>query len=113
MKKSAKFIPFVIFAIGILGFAIFFIIFSNLSDYTRPVSTDYTISSYDVTVNVNEDNSYDVTETITANFLVRKHGIYRYLPIYQTIECEENGQVYKRNYVSLLQSISHKPLPVH
>lgn len=41
----------------------------------------YTTDSYDVNVKVNEDNTYQVTETISVNFAVEKHGIFRYIPV--------------------------------
>ncbi len=42
---------------------------------------DYTISNYEVNIKVNEDNSYNIIETITANFNTKKHGIYRTIPL--------------------------------
>lgn len=49
--------------------------------YTR----DYTIEAYDINVVVNEDNTLDITETITAYFNVDKHGIYRKIPLRNTV----------------------------
>lgn len=43
-------------------------------------SVGYTIKSYNVDINVNTDNSFDIVETITANFSVEKHGIIRKIP---------------------------------
>ena len=40
----------------------------------------YTTESFDVDVTVNEDNSYDFSETIKVNFDRQKHGIYVYIP---------------------------------
>ncbi len=42
---------------------------------------DYVIDAYDVNIVVNENNSFDITETITAYFNVPKHGIYRKIPL--------------------------------
>ena len=42
---------------------------------------DYVIDSYDVDIVVNENNTFDITETITAYFNVSKHGIYRTIPL--------------------------------
>ena len=42
---------------------------------------DYTIKSYEIYIKVNEDNTYNITENITANFSVQKHGIYRTIPL--------------------------------
>ena len=44
-------------------------------------SYDYVIDQYDVNIVVNEDNTFDITETITAYFNVAKHGIYRKIPL--------------------------------
>ncbi len=41
----------------------------------------YTISKYDVDMQVNTDGSMHVTENITANFSEARHGIYRDIPI--------------------------------
>lgn len=42
---------------------------------------DYTIEKYDINMIVNEDNTFDITETITTNFNVQKHGIIRTIPL--------------------------------
>ena len=44
-------------------------------------SYDYVIDNYDVNIIVNENNTFDITETITAYFNVAKHGIYRKIPL--------------------------------
>ena len=48
-------------------------------------SYDYVIDSYDVNINVNENNTFDITETITANFNVARHGIFRKIPLTNTV----------------------------
>ncbi len=42
---------------------------------------DYVIDKYDVNIVVNENNTFNITETITAYFNVPKHGIFRTIPI--------------------------------
>lgn len=44
-------------------------------------SNDYVIDSYDINIKVNENNTYDITENITAYFNTYKHGIYRTIPL--------------------------------
>lgn len=44
-------------------------------------SYDYVIDKYDVNIIVNENNTFDITETITAYFNVSKHGIFRTIPL--------------------------------
>lgn len=45
----------------------------------------YIIEKYDVNMIVNEDNTFDITETITTNFGQAKHGIYRKIPLENTV----------------------------
>lgn len=47
---------------------------------------EYVIDEYHVEINVNEDNSYDITEEITAYFNVNKHGIIRRIPLKNNVE---------------------------
>ena len=44
-------------------------------------SRDYVIDKYDINIIVNENNTFDITETITAYFNVPKHGIFRTIPL--------------------------------
>lgn len=41
----------------------------------------YTIDQYDVQMNVSEDNTYYIEETIEVNFQEHRHGIYRNIPL--------------------------------
>lgn len=47
---------------------------------------DYVIDNYDVNIKVNENNTFDIIETITAYFNIDKHGIIRDIPIINSIE---------------------------
>ncbi len=51
----------------------------------RYKSYDYLIDKYDINIIVNENNTLDITETITAYFNVAKHGIFRTIPLKNTI----------------------------
>lgn len=46
---------------------------------------DYYIESYNVDINVSNDNSYDIKETIVAYFNEEKHGIIRNIPTRNTV----------------------------
>lgn len=48
-------------------------------------SYDYVIDQYDVNMIVGENNTFDITETITAYFNVPKHGIYRKIPLKNSV----------------------------
>lgn len=45
----------------------------------------YVIDKYNVDIVVNENNTFDITETITAYFNVSKHGIFRTIPLKNNI----------------------------
>ena len=46
---------------------------------------DYYIESYNIDINVSNDNSYDIKETIVAYFNKEKHGIIRNIPTRNTV----------------------------
>lgn len=48
-------------------------------------SYNYVIDKYNINIIVNEDNTLDITETITAYFNVSKHGIFRIIPLKNNI----------------------------
>lgn len=48
-------------------------------------SYEYVIDKYNIDIIVNENNTFDITETITAYFNVPKHGIFRTIPLKNTI----------------------------
>lgn len=49
-------------------------------------SSGYTIEAYNIDMQVNEDNTFDITETIIANFTgYNKHGIYRKIPLKNSV----------------------------
>ena len=59
----------------------------SLDSYYR--NYDYVIDSYDVNIDVNEDNTFNIKEKIGAYFLVPKHGIYRTIPLTNKIHRED------------------------
>ena len=50
---------------------------------------NYTIKKYDIKMVVHSDNTFDVTEEITANFDIPKHGIYRKIPLRNTVRRQD------------------------
>lgn len=49
-------------------------------------SYDYVIDRYDINIVVNENNSFDITEKLDVHFNRPKHGIYRTLPLRNTVK---------------------------
>ncbi len=54
---------------------------STPSENSMYASYDYVIDNYDVNIIVNSNNTFDITETITAYFNTPKHGIFRTIPL--------------------------------
>lgn len=63
-----------------------------MSVFAEEGNGEYSIDNYDIEMVVNEDNSFEITENIGANFYIYKHGIYRYLPLISTIEREDGSK---------------------
>ncbi|MGN0408145.1 MAG: DUF2207 domain-containing protein [Bacteroides sp.] len=50
------------------------------------LASDYYIDGYNVDIKVNENNVLEVTETVNAYFNVSKHGIFRRIPLKNTVQ---------------------------
>lgn len=57
------------------------------------IDDSYVISNYEYNAVVNENNTIDISEKITARFLYStKHGIYRNIPVVSKVTINENGK---------------------
>ena len=84
--------------------------------YTNPIKKNnnvlqkdnsYVINNYDTEIIVNENNSLQITENITVEFLKSgKHGIFRNLPIINSIKYEENNKIITEDYRVKYSSVS-------
>lgn len=70
------------------------------SSYDYSTSAGYTINKYDIDMTVNENNTFDIIETITADFSVSKHGIFRTIPI--TNKITRLDKTTSKNHAQLL-----------
>ena len=52
-------------------------------------AADYTIDSFNTTIEVTKHGYYDISEDVTLTFNVPKHGFYRTLPTFFPIEAED------------------------
>lgn len=67
--------------------AVLIVLFVPFSAFANDYSfKPYYFSSYDVEINVTEDNILQVTENIDANFNQPRHGIYRNIPIKNSVQ---------------------------
>ena len=69
--------------------------FSVLAEEDNNISSfdyePYYITSYNVDINVTQDNILQINETINAYFNEYRHGIYRYIPTVNTIERQDGS----------------------
>lgn len=77
------------------------------SENSMYASYDYVIDNYDVNIVVNSNNTFDITERITAYFNVPKHGIFRTIPLSNKIVRLDGSTSTNRTQVSNL-SVSDK-----
>ena len=70
-------------------------------------ASDYTISQEDIKINVNENNTYDITENVTAEFpeFSAKHGITRTIPTDVELSRRIDGNVVKSRYRAIISNI--------
>ena len=63
-------------------------------------TSEYIISDYKIDMVVNENNTFDITEEITADFKVKKHGIFRLIPQYNKVERVDKTESKNRAKIS-------------
>ena len=63
-------------------------------------ASNFWIEDYDIQVVVNEDDTYDITETISVQFTAPSHGIYRTVPLKTTLD--RDGQ--KSSYYAKVEN---------
>ena len=54
-------------------------------------ASDFIIRDYDIKMVVNEDDTYEITETVDVEFTAPSHGIYRTIPRQTTLD--RDGQL--------------------
>lgn len=87
----------------ILGVIVSLVIIISASYIYASSKKPYEITSYDVNIEVSEDNVLHITETITAYFNTSKHGIVRVIPLNGTLNRYDNDT---SNYRAKVSNIS-------
>ena len=67
------------------GFLVCMFLFVLCMGKTVKADGGYQITGYDVNVRVTEENVYEITETIQVDFLEQRHGIYRDIPLENSV----------------------------
>lgn len=84
-------------------FFVLFFIFMIIPNKSLGVSPGYIIKDYNVEVTVNENNSFDIVETITANFSEEKHGIIRKIPTSNSIVRNDGSKAKNHAFVTNIE----------
>lgn len=93
MKKKLKFF---------VAFFLLVLLWSQNKVGAASYFDDYTIESYDINMVVNENNTFDITEKITTYFNTSKHGIYRKIPLKNSIVRNDGSKSSNRAKISNL-----------
>lgn len=94
--------------IGYLGFMIIGAIFSGIvsifddsDDENIHLADGFDISAYNVVLDVNEDNTIEVTENLTVNFTSNyKHGIYKFTPQWLEYTGKDGKTIKRKSTIS-------------
>lgn len=115
MKKSIKLSAFVLSLSALILMSFSCVAYAE--DYgdalltSKSIYNGYEITAYDININVNKDNTLDVTEDITAYFHTAKHGIFRYIPYSYTMK-QKDGKI-KRLYQKVKNVKVNEEFDVH
>ena len=95
-QKKAIFIFFIIQIILLLG--------SNyVSAENKTLSLNhgnYTIKKYDININVNENNTLDITEIINVNYNTDSHEFIRKIPLKNIVKTDDGSKISKKANIS-------------
>lgn len=76
-----------------------------ISGETAVFAADFQTNDYDVHVKVNENQSYDISESIRVNFTYPKHGLYRYIPYVGEKYSKVDGKEVTTRYKSKIKNL--------
>lgn len=106
MAKFYKF--FVVIVVLCLVWTAPFLLENANTRYLPVEDKGYIIENYDIDIDVREDRSLLINETITARFMQKSHGITRYLPLEQTVKFyDENDKLKSMNYRNTISDFSY------
>ncbi len=92
--------------LSVLLLSVLLCCFALLPRSARAADSGYNITAYNVDVSIGSDNVYHVTETITVNFTVPSHGIYRIIPYVQEMDWTQDNAASKVRYDTKINSVS-------
>ena len=107
-KKIFKIYWFGFFIVMIL-IVFFNIIDNNFDSSSEKLADGFTISSYNVILDVKSDNLIDVTENITVNWYENfHHGIYKFTPQWAQYTGKDGKTIKRKAIITNYQAIGEK-----
>lgn len=92
---------------GIIMFISCINLFFNYDTENRSIADGFTISAYNIILDVKEDNKIDVTENITVDwYSTNHHGIYKFTPEWLQYTDKNGNTIKRKSIVSNLRSTS-------
>lgn len=74
-----------------------------ITNYIAYQDYNYIITGYDINIDVNENNTLDITENIHAYFNKARHGLYRTIPLTNTVRRLDGTTTKNRAQISNLK----------
>lgn len=105
MKSLKKNRTFLVLIFSLCYILIAPLLFTNSEVYAGEA---FNTQNYDVKINVNEDNTFDVTEIIKVKFTSQRHGIFRNIPYSGNIVPRYKGKDYNMKAVMKIKDIDVK-----
>ena len=72
-------------------------------------ASDFIIKDYDIQMQINEDDTYQITETVDVHFTAPSHGIYRVIPT-RTVLLRDDQKSYFYGKVKDFKMLSGQPV---
>lgn len=82
------------------------VVFALIPAKSQEVTNDYKITNYNISAVVYEDNSLLISEEIDVKFNALSHGIYRYIPVRQTVSYYQDEKLITKHYETKTTLIS-------
>lgn len=98
MKIKSKLIVFIV--------AVTLVLVCPVFASAEAENAGYTITSYDVDIKVNENNTYEVKETIAVDFTLESRGIFRSIPVRPTVTWQNGNEVIEKTYDVIVSNVT-------
>ena len=107
MRNKILVYPFIL----IIVLIVLFFNFTSFGSREVELDSGYIFDQYNVNMDVADDRSVTVKETITVTFKEESHGFYRYIPLkYNMSYYDENGKLKSKYYRASVSELAFAPV---